>query len=88
MGAWPAAAPADVLADPAARGDLPPAPPTAAHADGRRAEEGAAAAAAAASTWASAGARPASGPRWMVSKMIIENFEALKSWLSKTLEPM
>jgi hypothetical protein len=50
---------------------------------GRRAEEGAAAA-----TWASAGARPASGPRWMVSKMIIENFEALKSWLSKTLEPM
>ncbi|EAW80591.1 chromosome 13 open reading frame 10, isoform CRA_a [Homo sapiens] len=24
----------------------------------------------------------------MVSKMIIENFEALKSWLSKTLEPI
>lgn len=28
------------------------------------------------------------GPLWMVVKMIIENFEALKSWLSKTLEPM
>lgn len=54
LGARPAAAPPGCWAS-SARGDLPPAPPTAAHADGRRAEEGAAAAAAVAATRASAG---------------------------------
>uniref|UniRef100_A0A670KM78 RNA-binding protein 26 n=1 Tax=Podarcis muralis TaxID=64176 RepID=A0A670KM78_PODMU len=29
-----------------------------------------------------------SGRLWMVARMIIENFEALKSWLSKTLAPI
>lgn len=83
----PAAVPPELLAH---RGSREPAT-GASHRGprGRRAEEGAGAAAAVATaTWAGGLVWRASGPLWMVSKMIIENFEALKSWLSKTLEPM